>query len=221
MMATEKNIYCAAPVLSALTMRLCFDRVVCALISGAFALFSAKQNGHVSKLVSTRVIRAGRSSTLHLPLTDPIGCTVERSYHCLDDAYLLRKLHLHEWSHKTVLTYKSRDHVTVSDELVWPCCQARREYTLKRKTTAPGLLRRDKAWKIDSDSSVLNMAIKRGILAALRHADTKVFWDFVHTAGHGDDNEDGAGNSNSNCGADDAHSDLDTFMQTVMPTLDF
>ena len=164
-----------------------FDKVVAGLVSGAFALFSASRNGHVASLISAGSVANGQMSALRLPVQKAARCTVERTYYCTEAGFLLRRLQLHQWRHKTTVIYTSPDEVLVRDELVWPVCSAQRQYTLKRSARAPGLERHDDNWQLSGTSAFFDMTVKHKLVSALLKADKDIFWAYVH---EGDDDQD-------------------------------
>lgn len=173
-----------------------FDRVVKGLMTGAFAVFSAKRNGHVATL---RTLRHD---------SDP--ARIERVYDCKDDSLSMRGINMNKWQHTFVMTFRG-DKVSVHDELLWPCCKAQRSYTLTGREEE--IVRRDEEWQLDITSSTLHRSLKRGIVGQLRKADRKIFWEFVNSCD--------ADGGDGGCSADEREEEIHRHLMRVLQIWDY
>ena len=156
-----------------------FDRVVSALLYGAFALFSSESNGHVA--TCTNVTKNGKPvAILDSDYNVHVGDTIVRQYSCKSSRShkFLYLLNLNTWIHEQSVEVKDKQAV-VSDKLTWPSCSARRIYTLF-KCKDDNIERRNDQWRLDCKNAPLMLqSVRRKMIRELASTDTRVFAAFV------------------------------------------
>jgi hypothetical protein len=168
-----------------------YQSVIRGLVTGTYALFSARINKHIASctLVEVycgdhKVCCTGSTDDEIAKCIDP-GTIIHRHYKCESSGSMVKAFSLHKWNHLQTISIISDHKAHVIDELEWytgsmpPHCFATREYTLI-KNASNKIVRKDSAWNLDCTKPPLTLStVKSKIKSSLKLADIRSFENFI------------------------------------------